>query len=84
MGVSRLRSLSSLAAVGVLALGLSGCVVVPARPAYYGGGYGGPAVVEGYGAPPVAGYIWIDGFWDWRWGRRTWVAGHWGPPHRGR
>ncbi|MET0518793.1 MAG: YXWGXW repeat-containing protein [Burkholderiaceae bacterium] len=76
-------SLVNATAIALLALGLSGCVVVPARPAY-GYGYGGPVAAEGYGAPPVAGYIWINGFWDWHSGRRNWVEGHWGPPRHGR
>ncbi|SEL58233.1 YXWGXW repeat-containing protein [Roseateles sp. YR242] len=54
-----------------------------------GGGYGG-GYSSGYGqayepaaaGPPTAGFIWIEGFWDWRGGRRTWVDGHWGPPRR--
>lgn len=76
-----LRIVSLTLAGSALALGLSGCVVVPARPAY---GYQGEAVyAPAYGAPPVAGYVWIDGFWDWRGGRRTWVDGRWAPP-RGR
>jgi len=78
-------------AAPLLASALSGCIVVPPRHyhggggGYGGGGYGG-GYSEGYGpavgGPPSAGYIWIEGYWDWRGGRRTWVDGHWGPPRR--
>lgn len=64
-------------AAPLLALSLGGCVVVPAH-------RGGYAYDGDYrGAPPVVGYVWIDGFWSWQGGRRTWNNGHWGPP-RGR
>lgn len=77
----RHRVFSRLALVGAAALltGLSGCVVAPVGPAY--------AVDDGYyhrGPPPVVGYVWIDGYWTWQAGRRNWVGGHWGPPHRPR
>ncbi|HEX2009647.1 MAG TPA: hypothetical protein VJN44_01800 [Roseateles sp.] len=78
----RITRLVLPALAAVLALSLAGCVVVPARPAY-----GGYVVDDGYrGQPPVVGYVWIDGFWTWQSGRRTWVDGHWGPPrhYRGR
>lgn len=73
-----------IATAGLLLASLTACVVVPARPAYGGyGGYGGYAAEEGYrGPPPVVGYVWIDGFWSWQGGRRTWNNGHWGPPGR--
>lgn len=64
-----------------LACALGGCVAVPVHdggPGYSGYGY----QYDGYrGPPPVVGYVWIDGFWDWRLGRRVWIGGHWGPPH---
>ena len=41
-----------------------------------------PAPVVGVvGYAPGPGYVWIDGFWDWR-GHYAWVPGYWGrPPH---
>jgi len=61
---------AALLAVGV---GLSGCIVVPAR------GYGGG---RGYVAEPVVPGIWVDGFWGYDGGRRTWHEGHY--EHGGR
>jgi len=65
----------------VLALAaLSACaggyyyVRVPPPPARYG--------VVGYAPGP--GYVWCDGFWDWRGGNWFWVGGSWRrPPHPG-
>jgi hypothetical protein len=68
IGLIRRRILSSVVLVGLLAVGLSGCIVVPvpgyatqgpgygAPPAAYGPGYGAPpaAYGPGYGAPPAA------------------------------
>jgi WXXGXW repeat (2 copies) len=75
-------SVIRLAGLSLLACALSGCIVLPPRGgghahgAYQGGGYEG----EGYGdGPPVVGYVWIDGFWDWQLGRRVWIGGRWGP-----
>jgi hypothetical protein len=41
-----------------------------------------PAPVVGVvGYAPGPGYVWIDGFWDWR-GHYVWTPGYWGrPPH---
>lgn len=69
-------------AAPVLASALSGCIVVPPRHYHGGGGGYGAGYGESYGPPPVQGYIWIDGYWDWRGGRRQWVEPHWGPPRR--
>jgi hypothetical protein len=80
-GLIRRRILSSVVFVGLLAVGLSGCIVVPV-PGYatQGPGYGAPPVAygPGYGAPPAAYgssvyvapppvYVW--GPW---WGYRRW------------
>ncbi len=65
-------------AVPVLASALSGCIVVPPRHYHGDGGYG-RGYGEGYGPPPSPGYVWIDGYWEIRGGRRAWVDGHWGP-----
>ncbi|MDH0864648.1 hypothetical protein [Mitsuaria sp. GD03876] len=74
----RLRPLFVVLAAAPLVASLTGCVVVPAhRYRGYDAGYdgGGPA----YGGPPVAGYIWFEGVWEYRGGGRRWVPGHWGP-----
>lgn len=76
-------------AIGVLALTLSACVVAPVPP--YGGGYYGDPVmvappaprVEYYGAPPVVGQIWINGFWNWNGRGHVWVPGRWEAPRPG-
>lgn len=78
-----IRRMVGAMAAALLASALSGCIVVPPRHYHGGGGYGyrdgyGPAVA----GPPAVGYVWIDGCWEWREGRRTWVDGHWGPPRR--
>ncbi len=81
---SRARNLVILAAS---CIALSACVVTPTP---YGL-YVGPAVqaappppqAEYYGAPPVAGYVWIGGFWNWVGGRYAWVGGHWEAPRPG-
>ena len=40
-----------------------------------------PQAVGIVGYAPGPGYVWIDGFWDWR-GRYVWVPGYWGRrPH---
>jgi len=84
------RYLRNLAVAAAAALAVSACVVVPAR-GYRGGGYYTGAVsiappapqVEVYGVPPVAGYVWLGGFWNWVGGRHVWVGGHWSAPHTG-
>jgi hypothetical protein len=88
-------SLPVIGAASLLSLALAGCVVAPAQP-YYGGApaqpyYGGapvmvappPPQVEVVGVSPVAGYIWIGGFWNWVGGRHVWVGGHWEAPRPG-
>ena len=70
----------NLVLAAAVALTVSACVVVPARGYYAGGGYYTGAVtiappepqVEVYGAPPVAGYVWIGGYWNWVNGRHVW------------
>lgn len=33
---------------------------------------------------PGPGYMWVDGYWNWRGGRYVWVPGHWDrPPYAG-
>lgn len=78
---------------------LSACIVVPAGrhygnggPGPYGGNGGGEVVVnvpppapqyEVVGPPPVVGYIWIGGFWNWIGNRHVWVGGRWDAPRQG-
>jgi hypothetical protein len=69
-GLIRRRILASVVLVGLLAVGLSGCIVVPV-PGYatQGPGYGAPPAAYGssvYVAPPPV-YVW--GPW---WGYRRW------------
>ena len=80
-----MRVVPILVATGLL---LGGCVVAPVP----GGSpyYGEPVVmappaprVEYVGAPPVAGYVWIGGFWNWLGGRHVWVPGRWEAPRHG-
>jgi hypothetical protein len=61
---------------------LSGCAVG-------GGGYyvrtGPPAPRYGVvGVAPGRGYIWTDGYWDWRGNNWRWSQGRWVRPPRGR
>lgn len=90
--MSRSASLFNVGVSLALLAALAGCVVVPAsRPYYAGGGYydgmvavAPPAPQQEYiGAPPVAGYIWIGGFWNWVGGRHVWVSGRWDAPRPG-
>lgn len=69
----------------MLAALLGGCVVTPAPYSY-----GEPVLVapppprvEYYGAPPIAGQIWIGGYWHWTGHRHEWVPGRWESPRPG-
>jgi hypothetical protein len=81
---SRLRR--AVAAL-LLSASLSACVVYPYGAEDYQGGYVAappPApLVEQYGAPPVVGYVWLGGYWNWAGGRHVWVRGHWEAPRAG-
>lgn len=79
----------SLVLAGSLVLG--GCAVVPVDEyGYYDDDDGyyeretvivtPPPRVEYRGRPPVASYIWIDGYWNWVGHRHDWVPGYWAPP----
>ena len=75
-----------LAVAAILVSLLSGCVVVPADPYYVGAPVAvapPPPRVEVIGVPPVAGYIWINGYWDWDNGQHVWRPGQWEAPRRG-
>jgi hypothetical protein len=44
-----------------------------------------PPQVHGVvGYAPGPGYVWVDGFWDWRGGNWHWVRGYWTRPPRAR
>jgi hypothetical protein len=36
-----------------------------------------PPVYQEVVPAPRVGYIWVPGYWDWRYGRYYWVAGSW-------
>lgn len=65
---------------------LGGCVAQPVHEPYYG-----PVVrvappspyYEYPGTPPVVGYIWISGYWNWGGVRYVWVPGRWEAPRAG-
>jgi hypothetical protein len=85
------RTFRLLVAAGA-ALLATGCVVYPAQPYYTGevAQYGDVVTVappapqvEYIGPPPVAGYVWLGGYWGWQGGRHVWVGGHWSPPRPG-
>lgn len=43
-----------------------------------------PPREELIGAPPVAGDVWLNGYWAWVGDRHEWVAGHWEAARAGR
>ena len=68
-------------------LALFGCAVAPDQRHYVDG------VVmvapptpqqEIIGEPPVAGEVWLAGYWNWTGARYEWTAGHWSAPRPGR
>ena len=82
-----MKQLCAVGAVLAAAL-LSGCVVAPIPSAgpYYGEPVAvapPPLQVEYPGPSPVAGYVWIGGYWNWYGGRHVWVPGRWDAPRRG-
>jgi len=79
---------ASLIAIVLLCFAmLSGCIVAPAQPGYYGEQVVAvappPPREEVIGIAPAAGYFWIGGYWGWAGGRHEWVAGHWEAPRNG-
>lgn len=84
-----MKPLFAVASLVALTATLSGCVVGP-RPVAQPYGYDEavivappPPRVEYYGAPPVAGQIWIEGYWNWSGSRHEWVPGRWEAPRPG-
>jgi hypothetical protein len=37
----------------------------------------GPSVIVETIPAPRVGYLWVPGFWSWRWHHRVWSPGHW-------
>jgi hypothetical protein len=79
MNASRLTRLALAAAV----VSLAGCIVAPLPPHRVIGVAPPDDPVEVVPPPPVVGYIWIGGFWNWIGGRHVWTRGHWAPPRPG-
>jgi hypothetical protein len=42
-----------------------------------------PPIYENPGYPPSAGYLWINGYWNWTNIRYVWVPGRWEAPRHG-
>ena len=38
---------------------------------------GPPPVYREYLPPPRAGFVWVPGYWGWRYGRYDWIPGRW-------
>jgi hypothetical protein len=86
MKISSCLQVGLLAGVVATSL-LTACVVVPDQRHYVGGVVlvAPPAPREEViGEPPVAGYVWLGGYWNWVGNRHDWVAGHWAAPRPGR
>lgn len=84
MTVTRKLS-AAFALAGICALMLGGCIVAP-EPAYVGAPVAvapPPPQAEVIGAPPVVGYVWVGGYWNWVGERHVWVGGHWVAPRSG-
>jgi len=90
----KLRQTLLWVSAGVICLGLPGCgehkirhasepVYVEPQPEYVVVRQAPPAViVERRLPPPSAGYMWIDGYWDWNGRQYVWQGGHWTRPPR--
>lgn len=75
----------SLAALALASL-LGGCAVYPERDPYYDHSVRvapPPLQYEYPGSPPVVGYVWITGYWNWVGVRYVWVPGRWEAPRPG-
>jgi hypothetical protein len=62
-------------ALGLALAPLTGCTgpVIEGPPA---------SQVEVLSSAPGPDYVWIDGYWGWRWGHYHWMGGHWERPPR--
>jgi YXWGXW repeat-containing protein len=75
------------AAISVLAVTLSACVIVPDQRHYVGGVVmvaPPPLRQEVIGVAPEPDYIWESGYWAWVGDRHEWVGGHWAKARPGR
>ncbi len=78
---------SGVVAALSLAMTLGACVMVPDQRHYAGGVVlvAPPAPREEViGAPPVPGYVWLNGYWSWVGNRHEWKEGHWEAPRAGK
>jgi WXXGXW repeat (2 copies) len=39
--------------------------------------FGPPPVRYEFVPAPRVGFVWVPGYWDWRYNRHHWVGGHW-------
>jgi hypothetical protein len=76
--------LTTLASATLL---MSGCAVVPVDDPYYDAPVvrvaPPPPQYEYMGPPPVIGYVWIGGYWNWVGTRHVWIPGRWEAPRPG-
>jgi hypothetical protein len=87
-----LRHLSVGAGAAALGTVLGGCVVAP-LPGPHGPYQSEPGPEVGVAPPPPQSevsppppgpaYVWIGGYWTWRFGRYVWVGGRWAVPPTG-
>jgi len=76
-----------LAAGLLVATAIGGCVIVPDQRHLVDGVVlvaPPPPREEDPGPPPVAGYVWLPGYWQWVGNRHQWIDGHWAAPRPGR
>jgi hypothetical protein len=77
--------LTALATTSVL---IGGCAVHTVQEPYYRHEHivtvaPPPPIYENSGYPPSAGYLWINGYWNWTNVRYVWVPGRWEAPRQG-
>ena len=69
-----------------LSLTLDGCIIASRQP-YYAQPMvmvaPPPPQLEVIGVVPAAGYVWIDGYWNWTGSRHVWIGGRWDAPRPG-
>lgn len=82
--MKRTLLLTTLATASVL---LGACTTYPVQDTYYDQPVvrvaPPPPQYEYYGSPPVAGFVWITGYWNWGGARYVWVPGRWEAPRPG-
>src|SRR5687768_6103403 len=80
IGVAGMASLASgcvVRARGTTSAHVQGSAHVDTGSVVYVNAYPPEPQYEVVTASPGAGYVWIDGYWDWRGGSWVWVNGHW-------